>query len=54
MRKLLPAAIIGAAVGLGVSPALAHAFGDRYDLPIPLNFFLVGGEIGRASCRERV
>lgn len=43
MRKLLAALIVGAAVGLTASPALAHAFGDRYDLPIPLNFFLVGG-----------
>ncbi|MCH8869083.1 MAG: hypothetical protein IIC85_05185, partial [Chloroflexi bacterium] len=41
-RKLLVAAIVGAGAGLSVSPALAHAFGDRYDLPIPLNFFLVG------------
>ena len=23
-------------------PVLAHGFGERYDLPVPLNFFLVG------------
>ena len=36
---------IAAAVGvlsLTVSPVAAHAFGQRYDLPIPLNYFLVG------------
>ncbi|SVA92357.1 uncharacterized protein METZ01_LOCUS145211, partial [marine metagenome] len=25
-----------------VPPVLAHGFGERYDLPIPLNYFLVG------------
>ncbi|SVE13021.1 uncharacterized protein METZ01_LOCUS465875, partial [marine metagenome] len=24
------------------SPAHAHGFGERYDLPIPLNYFLLG------------
>lgn len=43
MRKLLAALIVGAAVSLVATPAMAHAFGDRYDLPIPLNFFLIGG-----------
>ena len=30
------------ALALTVSPVAAHAFGQRYDLPIPLNYFLVG------------
>ena len=29
-------------LALNVSPVSAHAFGQRYDLPIPLNYFLVG------------
>ena len=36
---------MAAAVGtlaLTASPLSAHAFGQRYDLPIPLNYFLVG------------
>jgi len=24
-------------------PVLAHAFGERYDLPIPLVLFVIGG-----------
>ena len=39
----MAALIVGAAASLVAAPALAHAFGDRYDLPIPLNFFLIGG-----------
>lgn len=31
-----------AALALGAVPAYAHAFGQRYDLPIPLNYFLLG------------
>ena len=31
-----------AVVVLSASPAYGHAFGQRYDLPIPLNYFLVG------------
>ncbi len=27
---------------LGASPAYGHAFGQRYDLPIPLGYFLIG------------
>ena len=43
MFKLIAALIAGAAASLVAVPAMAHALGDRYDLPVPLNFFLVGG-----------
>ena len=39
--RLFIAATVGA-LALTVSPVAAHAFGQRYDLPIPLNYFLVG------------
>ena len=42
---MVPRFFIVATVGalaLTVSPLAAHAFGQRYDLPIPLNYFLVG------------
>ena len=39
--RLFIAATVGA-LALTVSPLAAHAFGQRYDLPIPLNYFLVG------------
>ncbi len=39
--RILAAAAVGA-LALIVSPVSAHAFGQRYDLPIPLNYFLVG------------
>ena len=29
-------------IGLGARPVLAHGFGERYDLPVPLSYFLVG------------
>jgi hypothetical protein len=32
----------GAATALLSTPAYAHGFGQRYDLPIPLSFYLVG------------
>ena len=41
-QKLLVASITGAVVALVAGPAYAHGFGDRYDLPVPLNLFLVG------------
>ncbi len=34
---------LGLLLGVGVTSAYAHAFGERYDLPIPLNYFLFGG-----------
>ena len=40
-RVVLVLATIGLAA-LIASPVSAHAFGQRYDLPIPLNYFLIG------------
>ena len=39
---IIALALLAGALALGVAPAYAHAFGQRYDLPIPLNYFLVG------------
>ena len=39
--RLFIAVTVGA-LALTASPVAAHAFGQRYDLPIPLNYFLVG------------
>ncbi len=43
-RNIAAAALVAALglVGFAAS-ARAHAFGERYDLPIPLSYFLVGG-----------
>ena len=45
--RLLPLAIVlgcaGVASGLTAGTAYAHGFGERYDLPLPLNLFVVGG-----------
>ena len=41
-RRLLLAALIAALLGLSTTPVYAHGFGERYDLPVPLNMFLVG------------
>ena len=37
-------ALATASLGFAIfwSPAHAHGFGERYDLPIPLNYFLLG------------
>jgi hypothetical protein len=44
MRRGTAAATALAALAGGASqPAAAHAFGQRYDLPLPLDFFLAGG-----------
>ena len=45
MPLLTRAVFVLATVGLVAliaSPVSAHAFGQRYDLPIPLNYFLIG------------
>ena len=42
LTRMIPAAVAVGALALTVSPLSAHAFGQRYDLPIPLNYFLVG------------
>ena len=34
--------VLGLAAALLATPACAHGFGQRYDLPIPLSFYLVG------------
>jgi hypothetical protein len=36
------AALNAAAGALAATPACAHGFGQRYDLPLPLSFYLVG------------
>ncbi len=41
--KIIVALLVGALASLGVKSTYAHAFGEKYDLPIPLNFFLIGG-----------
>ena len=41
MPRLILVASIGV-MALGASPVSAHAFGQRYDLPLPLNYFLIG------------
>ena len=40
-RRLFIVASVGL-LALTASPVAGHAFGQRYDLPIPLNYFLVG------------
>lgn len=38
-------AAAGGGDGLGFAPILAHAFGKRYDLPVPLWLFVFGGAL---------
>ena len=40
--KILVVTGTAALLELAASPALAHAFGSRYDLPLPLNLYLIG------------
>jgi hypothetical protein len=40
--KVAISVLLASASGLSVTTAHAHGFGERYDLPVPLNFFLVG------------
>ena len=40
---LLFAALGLFAMGLSAAPAYAHGFGERYDLPLPLTYFVLGG-----------
>jgi hypothetical protein len=40
--RALAATAFAGALAFTPSPALAHAFGERYDLPLPLGLFLVG------------
>ena len=51
IRKLaLPVALV-VAVGtaLAASPVYAHAFGERYDLPLPLNLFMIAAAAAVAA-----
>ncbi len=41
-RKILIVVILSALLNLPASSVFAHAFGVRYDLPIPLGLFLIG------------
>ena len=38
----MSAVLLATAIFLAVRPVYAHGFGERYDLPVPLNYFLVG------------
>jgi hypothetical protein len=38
----MPRMLLAALLLAGASPALAHGFGQRYDLPIPLSFYVWG------------
>ena len=40
LKLVLP--LVAAGAGLAAQPAYAHGFGERYDLPVPLGYFLVG------------
>ena len=60
LRRRLPVPVIGAISGLAAAgllltaaaalppPALAHGFGERYDLPLPLRFFVIAGAVSVA------
>ena len=41
-KTIFALAIAATALALGTNSASAHAFGQRYDLPIPLGYFLIG------------
>ena len=41
-KTIFALAIAAFALALGTNSASAHAFGQRYDLPIPLSYFLIG------------
>ena len=44
MKPFAARALIACAALAGLPcDALAHAFGERYDLPAPLSYFMVGG-----------
>ena len=43
MRPKLWLPLLAVFVGLATTPVYAHGVGDRYDLPLPLSYFAVGG-----------
>ncbi len=45
-RVLLPLLLIG--IALLAQPVYAHGFGERYDLPVPLGYFIVGAGVAVA------
>ena len=40
--RLVAAVLLAAVAALAARPVYAHGFGERYDLPIPLGYFLIG------------
>ena len=40
--KLVIVFLIGFFVSISVNPVFAHGFGERYDLPVPLEMYLFG------------
>ena len=51
-RQAISALLLAGAMGLAAGPVYAHGFGERYDLPIPLDYFLAGAA-GAALSRAR-
>ena len=45
----LVAAIVAVAAALAASPVYAHGFGERYDLPLPLNMFMIAAAAAVAA-----
>ena len=41
-RLKIVLALFAVGLGLAAQPAYAHGFGDRYDLPVPLGYFMAG------------
>lgn len=48
-RIAVIAALVFAATALAMSPVYAHAFGERYDLPLPLNLFMIAAAAAVAA-----
>ena len=42
IRVIVAALVVAGAFSLAGGPVYAHAFGQRYDLPIPLSYFMAG------------
>ena len=48
-RKLAIVIAFALAAVLAVSPVYAHGFGERYDLPLPLNMFMIAAAAAVAA-----
>ncbi len=48
-RIAVIAALVAAASAMAMSPVYAHAFGERYDLPLPLNLFMIAAAAAVAA-----